>query len=425
MPAAIVLLLAGVLVIVPECHPLPLDPVSPCPDIFRYEEVSEEGWRANLTLNSESDLDGVWVRLFTRPKLRGVVVSDDFVVRYNETEEVRLANRNYMLKADTPASLTVSGELLDGKVPVLISVILNGKKICPPEQISESSLYIGDFNNKKFISSVKSQGVTHHNSSNTTKCGKALLLNSLIPNDNIKVLPGEWPWQAGLFKEINGTQSLLCEATLVSENTLLTSAHCVTWQDSNTPISTGLLTARLKNLNVQEADEDDIHKVKAVVVHPDYNETTLTNDLAVVKLQKDVEADEAVQPICLPSSGKLPEESFILGYGFKGDGTLLNLGVAKTVPLSDDKCASLEPSYLTLMNDDNYCATYVQDHEVCIGSSGSGVMDIKSDSEYVWELRGVLSVGRALHEKFRCDQSSPILIADISKYLKWIKSNIS
>lgn len=289
---------------------------------------------------------------------------------------------------------------------------------------------------------MNTHNVSHPNS-NGSKCGKALLLNSLIPNDNVKVLPGDWPWQVALFREVNNTPSLLCEATLISENALITSAHCVTWRDSNIPASTNLLTARLKNLNVQEAAEEDVYKVKTVVVHPDFNEKSLINDVAIVKLEKSVAVDETIQPICLPSSGKLPEESFVLGYGFKEDGTMLNLGVAKTVPLSDEKCAELESSYLPLMNDDNYCATFVQgkedltmriclresgffvlDHEVCIGSSGSGIMDIKSDSEYVWELRGVLSVGRALHEKFRCDQNSPVLIADVSKYLKWIKSNL-
>ncbi|XP_045467286.1 phenoloxidase-activating factor 3-like [Harmonia axyridis] len=425
MPAAIALVLSGLLLIVPDSTPLPLD--SPCPEIFRYEQVSEGTWRANLTLISESDLEGVWVRLLTKPKLEEVVVSDEFEVRYNGTEEVRLANRKFHLEAAVPTSLTVSGKLINGELPELISVILNGKLICSSEQISGSTLYNGDFNNKKYLSTIKTTttNIQNTSTSNNTKCGKALLLNSLIPNDNIKVLPGEWPWQAGIFKDVNGSQTLLCEATLISEDTLLTSAHCVTWQESNLPVTASLLSARLKNLNVQEANEDDIYKVKTVIVHPDFDEKSLKNDVAIVKLLSGPGLDEAVQPICLPSSGKLPEGSFVLGYGFKEDGTLLNLGVAKAVPLADNQCSSLEPSYGPLINDDNYCATYVQGHEICIGSSGSGVMDVKSDSEYTWELRGVVSVGRALHEKFRCDQNSPILIADVSKYLKWIKSNIS
>lgn len=79
MPAAIALLLSGLLIIVPVGRTLPITPPeSPCPDIFRYEEVSEEGWSAKVILISDSDLDGVWVRLRTRPKLEDIVVSVSF-----------------------------------------------------------------------------------------------------------------------------------------------------------------------------------------------------------------------------------------------------------------------------------------------------------------------------------------------------------
>ncbi|KAL3276576.1 hypothetical protein HHI36_011949 [Cryptolaemus montrouzieri] len=298
MHAAVFFLALGAYVIAVQCTPLISSNSSPCPEIFRYDEVSDGAWKASLTLMSEEDLRGVWVRLLSRPKFADVVVSDGYQAKYNETDEVRLANRDDNISAGVLKTITIKGNLIDGKVPELIAVTLNGKLICSSEKMNSSALYGGDFNNKDYLSSF-SLNPQSQNIKKSSKCGKALLLNSLIPNDNIKVLPGSWPWQAGLFKEENGVPSLLCEASLISDRALLTAAHCVTLKNSKRPASPSLLTIRLKNLNVQELDED-VYVVEKIVVHPGFNTKTLSDDIAIIRLEKPVLIDDAIQPICLP-----------------------------------------------------------------------------------------------------------------------------
>ncbi|KAK9873471.1 hypothetical protein WA026_022704 [Henosepilachna vigintioctopunctata] len=416
------LVLLTTLLILAEGSPVSSTASSPCPEIFRYEQITEGNWKASLTLIMDTDLHGVWIRLFTSPKLVDVVATDNYDVKYNGSYEVRLANRDEFLKANIPKNISLSGKLVDSEIPDLISIKVNGRIICSSDKLNGSGTYKGDFNNKNYLSTV-SQNVLNKTVGEVSNCGKALLLNSLVPNDNVKVLPGNWPWQAALFKEVNGSSTLLCEATLISENSLLTSAHCVTWENSRRAVTSSLLGVRLKNINAEQAGKNDVYKVKNVIIHPGFNEKSLTNDIALIKLEGVPEVDDATQPICLPDAGKLPEESFILGYGFRNDGSLTNLAVAKATPMTDEKCIELESSYESLLNDNNFCASYVQDHEVCVGSSGSGFMDTKSDTDLIWELRGVLSVGRALQDKFSCNRDSPVVIVDVSKYLKWIKAN--
>jgi secreted trypsin-like serine protease len=47
---------------------------------------------------------------------------------------------------------------------------------------------------------------------------------------------------------------------------------------------------------------DNVYKVSKRVVHPEYNESNLNNDLALFKLDKPVPLNERIQVICLPTS---------------------------------------------------------------------------------------------------------------------------
>ena len=68
--------------------------------------------------------------------------------------------------------------------------------------------------------------------------------------------------------------------------------------------------------------EADIYDVSKIIVHPYYqSETMILNDIALVKLQREIHFTEFVKPICLPYKGECSVE-FKPHYN-----TLLCLGV--------------------------------------------------------------------------------------------------
>ena len=59
--------------------------------------------------------------------------------------------------------------------------------------------------------------------------------------------------------------------------------------------------------------------VKNVIIHKDYNNDPLYNDVAIIKLKTPLKFDENVQPACLPDPDLIPEETgnigFVSGWG--------------------------------------------------------------------------------------------------------------
>ena len=70
------------------------------------------------------------------------------------------------------------------------------------------------------------------------------------------------------------------------------------------------MLVRLGDWNVREQSEKFPHEdfeVERTDIHPDYKPATFQNDMAVVRLKKDVVYKEHIIPVCLPDF----EENFV------------------------------------------------------------------------------------------------------------------
>ncbi|KAK3755006.1 hypothetical protein QZH41_001976 [Actinostola sp. cb2023] len=121
--------------------------------------------------------------------------------------------------------------------------------------------------------------------------------------------PGAWPWQIGLHR--NGR--FICGGSLIKKDWIVTAAHCVTQSNP------ALYTIRLgdHNRNVNEGTEQDIKAIR-VISHPNYNNPRLSNDIALIQLQRPATLNNRVGLACLPDQDYvLPAGSncYITGWG--------------------------------------------------------------------------------------------------------------
>ncbi|MBX3034364.1 MAG: trypsin-like serine protease [Bdellovibrionaceae bacterium] len=142
------------------------------------------------------------------------------------------------------------------------------------------------------------------------------------------------PVAAGTFLLYNKNKDSrsICTATLLSRRIALTAAHCVS--DEMTAVF-ALDAAR------GFQDKARLVKIAVKVQHPEYDALESTNDLALLKLEKDAPAD--MRPVKFPRQGVAwteLAEIMVAGYG----STMMEKsGKAKTKPPTRLRTADLRP----------------------------------------------------------------------------------
>lgn len=197
--------------------------------------------------------------------------------------------------------------------------VLNERKIRQKRAIVTRIL--GDFKNDQTnFSFVKNSQV---------KCGYTLY--KLNTNERIingfETNPHSQPWLISLRKlnSDGGLSNHLCGGALISDQFVITAAHCVdNYQSGQIAIVTGLE-------NVDSIDQSNVYTLDKFWIHEGYSnvqsDTFVKNDISLLKLSRSVEWTENghVAPVCLPSNDEaiFGSNLIVSGWGntFNGFGT--------------------------------------------------------------------------------------------------------
>lgn len=167
-------------------------------------------------------------------------------------------------------------------------------------------------------------------------------------------------------------------------------------------------------------------EVDQIIVHNKFNNSFLTNDIALIKLYQIVVYNNFIQPICLwpqpkaDISNVVNQMGTVAGWGMTHQGSLathLNKATLKVVSLSD--CLkSKRDFYGGILSDDNFCAGNQNETNVCTGDSGGGLV---FEYDRTWYLRGIVSNGPAGFDSvIKCSPKDYVVFTDAAKYRDWI-----
>ncbi|XP_053305247.1 acrosin-like [Spea bombifrons] len=129
------------------------------------------------------------------------------------------------------------------------------------------------------------------------------------------VEPGEWPWTVSIQRKSNGRYFHLCGGVVLNALWVLTAAHC--FKDLGNDYFSWRVVFGMNQLT-QMGKKAQIRTIKQKIRHENYDPKKERNDIALLKLNKQIKYNDYIQPACLPAKEAIlskMDDCFIAGWG--------------------------------------------------------------------------------------------------------------
>ncbi|CAH0728369.1 unnamed protein product, partial [Brenthis ino] len=243
---------------------------------------------------------------------------------------------------------------------------------------------------------------------------------------------GQFPWVVRLGYSLQEYNDFdwMCGGALLTDLHLITAAHCVKAEDDYQ-----LSVIRVGEYDTETNPDCQLHvcappvqdrKIRAIRMHPNFDKPPFHNDVAIIEMDKPVELNDYVSPICLPhveqlQSLTLGELLIVAGWGKMNMSTEERARILQyvSVPVvKSETCSSFVRGFKLLQSE--ICAGAQQNKDACGGDSGGPLMKIfdTPDGPKTF-LMGIVSFGPTI-----CGIRKPGIYTSVPHFLKWVLDNI-
>ncbi|XP_022800427.1 anionic trypsin-1-like isoform X1 [Stylophora pistillata] len=221
--------------------------------------------------------------------------------------------------------------------------------------------------------------------------------------------PHSWPWQVTLMTP---DREPFCGGTLLDEFWIATASHCLNYlREGDVIVRAGTHHRTKINKWVQDL------RVRPIYRHPKYNDPVMfANDVALLLLDRPVQLNSAVRPICLPDKDDKPgTDCTVTGWGRLGhSGTHPDFLMQVTIPIVPySTCQKIYPGDV---HESMLCGGHLEGgKDACVGDSGRPY--VCEHKNHIWKLEGIVSWG------YGCGWENNLgVYTNVTHVRGWIKS---
>lgn len=271
----------------------------------------------------------------------------------------------------------------------------------------------------------------NNNQQNDLECGRSSnKINPLIVSGE-KTYRGQWPWLAAIFL-VKLEFEFQCAGTLISNNHVITAAHCLILNNVNLPPGTFLISLGRYRLREWRGKGSVNREVEDYKLHPDYDGSgNADSDLAVLVLRESVPYTSVIKPICLWSGSSLLSNvvgkvGHVVGWGRDeaGNRYVQEPRQTKSPIVAQEVCLWSNRNFVAFTSNRTFCAGERNGSGPCNGDSGSGFVIYNNETDRYY-LRGVVSRSLLDSNTLSCDLTQFVIYVDIAQHLDWIQKQIS
>ncbi|KAK5638706.1 hypothetical protein RI129_013001 [Pyrocoelia pectoralis] len=240
-------------------------------------------------------------------------------------------------------------------------------------------------------------------------------------------LEAQYPWLVAMFHLLEtGEYKFKCAGNLISNEHVLTAAHCVR-KDKTENLSKENIILVMGKHNIRSwAVRSEIRDLKQIFVHPDYRQPS-DGDIAILLMYKPVQFTDKIRPVCLwreANENIVGGQGTVVGWGrdeffsqYVSEPNEIKMPV-----VSQEDCLRSDERFIKLTSNRTFCAGARNGSGVCTGDSGGGFI-MKQKGR--WTLRGIVSAALVDSTTRSCDLNNYMVFADIAKYKLWIDRILS